>query len=61
MKRKDLLRHLQAQGCILLREGGNHTIMIHLLTRKKAPVPRHSEVHDLLVRRICAQLGVPQP
>jgi len=25
MKRKDLLRHLQNEGCELLREGGNHS------------------------------------
>lgn len=61
MKRRDLLRHLQFNGCVLLREGACHTIMINLSTRKKAPVPRHSEVSDWLVRKICAQLGVPQP
>jgi len=28
MKRKDLIRHLEAHGCELLREGGSHTIYI---------------------------------
>jgi mRNA interferase HicA len=25
MKRRKLLRHLSSQGCVLLREGGNHS------------------------------------
>jgi len=28
MKRKELIRHLEAHGCELLREGGSHTISI---------------------------------
>lgn len=33
MKRKDLIRHLEAQGCELLREGGNHTIFVNRAAR----------------------------
>ena len=29
MKRTDLIRHLEAHGCELLREGGSHTIYIN--------------------------------
>jgi len=58
VKRKDVMRHLAANRCVVLREGGNHTIMIHLITRQKAPVPRHSEINDFLARKIFLQLGV---
>jgi hypothetical protein len=34
MKRKDLIRHLEAHGCELLREGGNHTICFAQKVRK---------------------------
>jgi predicted RNA binding protein YcfA (HicA-like mRNA interferase family) len=26
MKRIDLIRHLEANGCLLLREGGSHSV-----------------------------------
>ena len=29
MKRRDLIRHLENNGCELLREGGNHSSVIH--------------------------------
>ena len=29
MKRKDLIRHLEAHGCEFLREGGNHTVYVN--------------------------------
>jgi hypothetical protein len=34
MKRKDLIRHLEAHGCELLREGGSHTICFAQKVRK---------------------------
>ncbi len=27
MKRRDLIKHLEKQGCLLLREGGKHTVL----------------------------------
>ena len=29
MKRRDLVRHLERQGCELLREGGNHSVYVN--------------------------------
>jgi predicted RNA binding protein YcfA (HicA-like mRNA interferase family) len=29
MKRLDLVRHLEANGCELLREGGSHTVYLN--------------------------------
>lgn len=28
MKRRDLLSYLESQGCELLREGGNHSMVV---------------------------------
>jgi len=61
MKRKDLIRHLEAHGCELLREGGSHTIYINRKARASSSVPRHREVNDFLARKICRDLQVPEP
>ena len=28
MKRRALIRHLEEDGCVLLREGANHTVFV---------------------------------
>lgn len=61
MKRRQLLRHLQEHGCELLREGGRHSIFWNPATRRTSSVPRHAEVHDFLARKICRDLGIPEP
>jgi predicted RNA binding protein YcfA (HicA-like mRNA interferase family) len=61
MKRLDLIRHLEAQGCELLREGGNHTIYVNRKTRKVSAIGRHREIIDFMARKICKDLGVPTP
>ena len=46
MKRTALLHHLQAHGCVALREGGNHSIWTNPQTRRKeAAENRKQEVH----------------
>ena len=47
MKRRELLRHLNRQGCVLRREGGNHSWRLNPLKNKRSAVPRHSEIRDL--------------
>ena len=44
MKRRDLIRHLEAHGCEFLREGANHTVYVNRVTQKSAAVPRHREI-----------------
>jgi mRNA interferase HicA len=61
MKRVDLIRHLEGNGCELLREGKNHTLYINRAARKSSSIPRHREVNDFLTRKICADLQVPKP
>lgn len=59
MKRGELLRHRERLGCRLDREGSRHSIYMNPANGKKAPVPRHLEIDNRLVRRICGQLEVP--
>lgn len=61
MKRVDLFRHLEAHGCALLREGGNHTVYVNRVARKVSTVPRHRELNDELVKKICKDLEIPRP
>jgi predicted RNA binding protein YcfA (HicA-like mRNA interferase family) len=61
VKRRDLIRHLEAHGCELLREGANHSIYVARAQRKTSAVPRHNEINDFLARKICRDLGIPDP
>ncbi|MBE7543417.1 MAG: type II toxin-antitoxin system HicA family toxin [Bryobacteraceae bacterium] len=61
MKRIDLIRHLKRQGCVLLREGDRHTVFFNELTKRSSTVPRHREINDFLVRKICTDLQIPRP
>ena len=61
MKRIDLIRHLEAHGARLLREGGNHSVYVNPAVNKVTTVPRHREVNDFLARRICRALEIREP
>ena len=61
MKRRDLIRHLEKHGCELLREGGNHSIFVNRAAKKSSAVPRHREIDDFLVRKICRDLEISEP
>jgi hypothetical protein len=61
VKRRDLLRHLERQGCELLREGANHTVYVNRPRGKASAIPRHREVNEFLARKICRDLDVPAP
>jgi predicted RNA binding protein YcfA (HicA-like mRNA interferase family) len=61
VKRIDLVRHLERHGCEFLREGGSHSVYVNRGNRKSSTIPRHREVDDFLVRKICKDLEVPNP
>ena len=61
MKRQDLIRYLEVNGCEFLREGGNHTVYVNRKARKVSTVPRHREIPLGTARAICRQLGIPEP
>jgi mRNA interferase HicA len=60
MKRESLLRHLRSHGCYLKREGGAHSLWCNPNTGKIEAVPRHTEVADILARKICRGPSVPE-
>jgi mRNA interferase HicA len=61
MKRLDLIRHLEKDGCELLREGGNHAIYVNRAAKKVSSVPRHREIIEFTVIKICKDLAVSRP
>jgi predicted RNA binding protein YcfA (HicA-like mRNA interferase family) len=61
VKRADLLRHLEANGCELLREGGSHSVWVNRSARLVSTVPRHREINDFLAKKICRDLRIPEP
>src|SRR6266508_2989635 len=61
MKRDGLLRHLRRHGCVLRREGKEHTLWENPQTGHAEAVPRHAEIANLLAKRICRKLSIPDP
>jgi len=61
VKRRDLLAHLTSNGCILVREGAKHSWWGNPANNRRTSVPRHNEVSDRLARKICRDLGIPEP
>jgi predicted RNA binding protein YcfA (HicA-like mRNA interferase family) len=61
VKRVDLVRHVEAHGCVLLREAGNHSVFVNRPARRTSVIPRHREVNDYLARKICRDLEIPEP
>ncbi|RPI69205.1 MAG: type II toxin-antitoxin system HicA family toxin [Ignavibacteriae bacterium] len=61
MKRRDLLSYLRTHDCAELREGARHSIWQHISTGKMSTIPRHSEINNNLVKKICKDLGVEIP
>jgi len=61
MKRRKLINHLEKHGCKFLREGGKHTVFYNPSNMKTSTVPRHTEIMDALVKKICKDLEVAQP
>ena len=58
MKRGEFVKYLRSQGCELLREGGSHSWWWNPDLNKRSAIPRHSEIKDILVKKICKDLGV---
>lgn len=58
MNRKKLLKHLQGQGCFLLREGSKHSVFVNMQNHKISTVPRHNEINDFLAKKICKDLEI---
>ena len=59
MKRGVLIKHLTRHRCFLLREGKKHSVYYNPKAEKTSTVPRHSEVIDVLAKKICKDLDIP--
>jgi mRNA interferase HicA len=46
MQRRELIRHLEGHGCVLLREGAKHSVYYNRNTQRTATVPRHREIKN---------------
>ncbi len=57
MKRTDLIRKLEEDGCILVRHGGNHDWYRNPKTGMSQAVPRHREVNEFLAKHILKKLA----
>jgi mRNA interferase HicA len=58
VKRGNFIRELVNAGCYLKRHGSKHDIYMNLNNGKQAPVPRHPEIKEILVKQIKRQLGI---
>ena len=56
MKRRDLLKKLQANGWYFLREGGRHDIYTD--GKRTEPIPRHRELDEELAKSIIKKYGL---
>jgi len=59
MKRHEFLRHLRYYGCILKREGSRHSLYQNPVNGMVEAVPRHVEIDNKLVEKICKNLEIP--
>lgn len=57
MKRGDLVKRIEGQGCVLIRHGAKHDWYRNPKTGVSQPVPRHREIKDHLARHILKLLG----
>ena len=61
MKSANLIKFLNKQNCLLIREGGNHSVFQNQSNKKITSVPRHKEIKNNLVRKICRDLEISAP
>lgn len=61
MKRTKLVKYLTKNGCSLLREGGKHSVFYNPKNGRISTVPRHPEIKQFTVEKICKDLDVVIP
>lgn len=57
MKRADLVREIEKEGCVLIRHGARHDWYQNPTTRISQPIPRHTEIKDVLAKHILKMLS----
>jgi len=58
VKRKEFIRILTLNGCVLVRHGSRHDVYQNPMNGAKQPVPRHTEIENILADHIKKHLGV---
>jgi mRNA interferase HicA len=48
MKRNAFIKHLKSTGCVLIREGANHSLYMNPNNGEKSTVARHPELSNLM-------------
>lgn len=61
MKRKQFIKHLIKNSCELYREGSKHSVYVNRMSQKTSTIPRHQEINNFLVKKICKDLEIPSP
>lgn len=57
MKRLDLIRRIEDEGAVLVRNGHNHDWYRNVITGELAAVPRHREINENTARGIIRKLA----
>ena len=60
MKRRELLRRLDEEGCVFVRHGAGHDLYRNVITGKMEAVPRHTEIKEMTARAILRNLSAPK-
>ena len=60
MNRKEFIQKIEKNGCVLLRYGARHDIYWNPTKALKQPIPRHTEMNDILTRHIWKELGLEE-
>jgi len=56
VKRRDLMKYLEANGFYLLREGSKHSVYTN--GAKMIPVKRHRSLDRITANELCKQAGL---
>ena len=57
MKRRDLIKKVEELGAVFIRHGGKHDWFQNPKTRISQPIPKHSEINEMLAKSIIKKLG----
>jgi len=57
VKRRDLIKKIEAEGGVLIRHGGQHDWYQNPETKVCQPVPRHNAINENLARSILRKLS----
>jgi mRNA interferase HicA len=61
VKQRDLIKTLEAMGCIFVRHGGSHDWYQNPKTKVSQPIPRHREINEKLAKHIIKMLSNSDP